>query len=150
MTRAQRHLKILEIIAAQEIETQEDLVEKIKQLGEDITQATISRDIKDLGLMKVLTDKKTYKYIHLESKNKNLSSKFLNLFRESVISVTYSLNNIVIKTLGGSASAAAAMIDKMNVDSILGCIAGDDTILVITKSVESTIEIVEKLNGLLI
>ena len=97
MTRSQRHMKILEIISAFDIETQEEIVERLKAAGYEFTQATISRDIKDMGLVKVLMENKHYKYVYVNSEIKNLSNKLLNVFKEAVLSINYSVNNIVIK-----------------------------------------------------
>jgi len=145
MTRSQRHMKILELISAHDIETQEEIVERLKTAGYNFTQATISRDIKDMGLVKVLTEDKHYKYVYVNSEIKNLSTKLLNVFKEAVISINYSVNNIVIKTLSGSASPAAALVDKLNISSILGCIAGDDTIIIIIDSIANTQEVYTRL-----
>lgn len=145
MTRSQRHMKILEIISAFDIETQEEIVERLKAAGYEFTQATISRDIKDMGLVKVLMENKHYKYVYVNSEIKNLSNKLLNVFKEAVLSINYSVNNIVIKTLSGSASPAAALVDKLNISSILGCIAGDDTIIIVIDSIANTQEVYNKL-----
>ncbi|MGN1100436.1 MAG: arginine repressor [Christensenellales bacterium] len=135
MTRNHRQKKILDIVREKAIETQGDLVNALLNAGFCVTQATVSRDIKELGLIKVQSGN-TYRYSQVSSGESNISDKLKNVFKESVLSITSSLNLIVIKTLSGSASAAAALVDKMEMSAILGCIAGDDTILVIIDKIE--------------
>lgn len=145
IARQGRQLKLLEIIAQQEIETQFELASALEAAGYKVTQATISRDIKELGLIKILTDEKKYKYFYVEGNNQNISAKLISLFKESVISVQGSLNMVVIRTLSGSANTAALLIDKLSMPMILGTVAGDDTILVISRSVEEVDYIVAKI-----
>lgn len=139
MARTARQSKILEIISANAIDTQEELVLRLKAEGYSVTQATISRDIKELGLTKVLSEDGKYRYVQVDGKEQKISGKIVNMFRESVISVLSAGNLIVIKTFAGSANAAAILIDKLAMDEILGCIAGDDTLLVIVSD-ESAVE----------
>ena len=139
MARTARQSKILEIISANAIDTQEELVLRLKLEGYSVTQATISRDIKELGLTKVLSEDGKYRYVQVDGKEQKISGKIVNMFRESVISVLSAGNLIVIKTFAGSANAAAILIDKLAMDEILGCIAGDDTLLVIVSD-ESAVE----------
>lgn len=136
MTRTRRQTKILEVISLNEIETQEDLVKLLKDEGLDVTQATVSRDIKELGLIKVLSSNKKYKYAYMDNGEQKLSTKLLNMLRESVISINTAKNLIVVKTLSGSANTAGMAVDKLNFPEIIGCVAGDDTLLVILKSDE--------------
>lgn len=145
MARQGRQLKLLEIIAQKEIETQVELAAALEEAGYKVTQATVSRDIKELGLIKILTDDKKYKYFYVEGNNQNISSKLISLFKDSVISIQDSLNLIVVKTLSGSANAAALLLDKLSLPMILGTVAGDDTILVISRSVEEVGYIVNKI-----
>lgn len=147
MTKAQRLSKIKEIILKNDIDTQGELALALNSLGFKATQATVSRDIKELGLIKVPTINGKYKYSLATDteETKSISSKILNVFCESVISINYSENIIVVKTLSGSANAAAALIDKLNVPEIFGCIAGDDTIMVVVSSVEKAPEVADKL-----
>ncbi len=147
MTKVQRHTKIKELITKQEIDTQNDLADALIKSGFRVTQATVSRDIKELGLVKILSHDNVYKYA-LPNKiddSINVSAKILNVFCESVLSINYSQNIIVVKTLGGSANAAATLIDRLNLPEIYGCIAGDDTIMVVVSSAEVAPQIVEKL-----
>ena len=132
MARLQRQLKILEIIKQLEIDTQEELVEQLANNGYTVTQATVSRDIKELGLIKVASsNEKKYKYAYVETKEHQVSSKYVNLFKEAVVDMKSAGNMIVIKTITGSANSACAFIDKLGLSSILGSIAGDDTIIMV-------------------
>ncbi|MDK2798689.1 MAG: transcriptional regulator of arginine metabolism [Clostridiales bacterium] len=139
-----RHSKILEIIETNIIETQEELAEKLKENGIDVTQATVSRDIKELRLIKVLAENGKYKYAAINTPDANISGKLRTIFAESVINIDYALNIIVIKTLSGMAQAAAAAIDAMNWSEIVGSIAGDDTIMVVTRSEKNAYVLAEK------
>lgn len=126
-----RHAMILEIIGSKDIETQEELAEELKRHGVRVTQATVSRDIKELRLFKVLSEKGGYKYAAVDRTEQGLSDRFIRMFSESVLSMVGSGNMIVIKTLSASANAAAEAIDSLNWPEILGTLAGDNTILVI-------------------
>lgn len=147
MTKAQRHTRIKELIAKYEIDTQNALADALIKDGFYVTQATVSRDIKELGLVKVISDSNKYKYAQPTKTEEvvNVSTKMLNVFCESVISINYSQNIIVVKTLSGSANAAASLIDRLNMPEIFGCIAGDDTIMVVVSSSDVAPEITEKL-----
>jgi transcriptional regulator of arginine metabolism len=136
-------MKILEIIENNPIATQEELSEKLKKEGFNVTQATVSRDIKELRLIKVPWDD-NYKYAQPENAPAVISEKFVRLFRESITGIDYSENLIVIKTLSGTANAAAAAIDSLNWNEILGTVAGDDTILVIVKNKQQVEEIIKR------
>ncbi len=149
MARTGRQLKLIEIINKNEIETQEALAEALRNEGYLVTQATVSRDIKDLGLIKVMTPNKTYKYAQPASTEQKSSGKMLNLFRECVISIDYAGHLIVIKTVSGGANSAATLVDKLNFSEVMGCVAGDDTILVVIKDQQKIVPIVEKLKSLL-
>lgn len=125
-----RHSKLLEIIDNHEIETQEELASSLKIAGYNVTQATVSRDIKELRLIKVLTKEGRYKYATIKQQETVVSDRFLKLFKDSVLSIEAAGNLIVIKTLVGAASAAAAAIDALDLKDIVGSIAGDDTIFI--------------------
>ena len=146
MSRNVRQSKILELIAKYEIETQDDLGLELKKAGFAVTQATVSRDIKELGLVKAAVGG-AYKYA-ASAESSGVSAKIKNMFRESVISIDGANNLIVIKTLPGSASAAALLVDKLNVSGVMGCIAGDDTVLVILKTADITADTIKKLQKL--
>ncbi len=143
-----RHSKILELIEEREIETQEELASWLKQLGFNVTQATVSRDIKELRLIKVLTREGKYKYATIKNQDAGMSERSLKILRNSFVSLDHANNMIVIKTLVGSANAAAVAIDSLDVKDILGCIAGDDTIFVLVRSEERVPEIIEYFNTL--
>lgn len=149
MTRTRRQSKILEVISSNEIETQDDLVKILKENGLDVTQATVSRDVKELGLIKVLSANKKYKYAYVDNGEQKLSTKLLNMLRESVISIKAVKNLIVIKTLSGSANTAGMAVDKLNFEEIIGCVAGDDTLLIILESDDKAAVVQEKLAELI-
>lgn len=145
--KAKRHLKIREIINKKQIETQEELAEELRKEGFNVTQATVSRDIKELRLIKVLKDQNRYCYAEPE-KASYFSDKFFRMFKESVIGIDSAENLIVIKTLSAAASAAAEAIDNLNWNEILGTIAGDNTILVIARSKAAVKDIVKKFENI--
>lgn len=134
MNKKERQAKILEIISEYEIDTQEELTEYLNKNNIQVTQATVSRDINELNLIKVAGKVKKNKYAQVDVKNLSLSQKIVSLFREIVVSITCVNNLIVVKTLSGNASAAGMVVDKMAMPQVLGSIAGDDTLLIVTKS----------------
>lgn len=138
-----RHIKILEIIKTHEVETQEELAELLKENGFNVTQATVSRDIKELRLIKVLTPDKRYKYAAMQQQEHVLSDRLKNLFKESVVSLDHSGNIVVLKTLTGAANAAASAIDAIESDDIVGTIAGDDTIFLLLREDSNVSEVME-------
>lgn len=143
--KTKRHSKIIELIKANDVETQEELTLMLKDAGFDVTQATISRDIRELKLTKISTSDGKQKYqVYFQGDN-NLSEKFIRVFKEGVLSIDYAQNTIVIKTLAGMAMGVAMALETMNNDEIMGTIAGDDTIFCVTKTEEKAIKIVEKL-----
>lgn len=146
----QRHAKILEIINTKDIETQEELADELKKGGMDVTQATVSRDIKELKLIKVLSEKGTYKYATISQSEGLLSNKLVNVFSNTVINVENVQNFVVVKTLSGSGSAAAEAIDSMSFEGIAGTIAGDNTIFILTMNEEKAQDIVKKLKKMLL
>ena len=131
-----RRVAILDIIAKQDIETQEDLAEALRRHGIRVTQATVSRDIKELRLLKVLTPAGTYKYATADKAENGLSERFVRMLAESVLSVSSANNLVVVKTLSGSANVAAEALDSMHWPEVLGTLAGDNTILLIIRSNE--------------
>ena len=132
--RYSRQNKILELIANNEVETQDKLAQMLRDEGFEVTQATISRDIKELRLIKVLSDHGTYKYATAERAEKNISDRMIRIFSESVVSMTEAENLIVIKTLPASANVAAEAIDGLNWNEIAGTLAGENSIFVALKS----------------
>lgn len=132
MARSSRQSKILEIISMHEVETQDELVAHLRAANFDITQATISRDIKELGLTKILSQETgKYKYALVETGESFVSNKNIIIFKESVISVRTAQNLCVIKTIKGMASAICGLLDKLNLDALMGAVNGDDTIMAI-------------------
>ena len=144
-----RQTAILSIIEQNDIETQEELASRLRQMGIDVTQATVSRDIKELRLLKVLSASGGYKYATADKAEHGLSDRFVRIFKDSVLSINYANNIIVIKTLAGSANVAAEAIDSMRLPQILGTMAGDNTILVIVKTEEEAVGTVESFRDML-
>jgi len=135
--KSQRHAKIIELINEYNVETQEDLTRLLKENGFDTTQATVSRDIKELRLVKVADESGKYKYaVKVVNHDHKLSAKFSRILEESVIRVDVSTSFVVIHTYPAMAQAAASAIDNMNWDEIVGTIAGDDTIFVALRTAD--------------
>ena len=149
MLRAARHAKILELIAEKEIETQEELCDELNQLNYVVTQATISRDIKDLHLFKVSGIEKKYRYAYINKNETEISPKMKNLFRECLVSMKAVQNLIVVKTLAGNGANAGTVFDKLNYSEVLGSVAGDDTLLVVCADSNAANMVVEKVNEFL-
>ena len=139
-----RHAMILQLIDTMEIDTQEMLAEQLLSRGIKVTQATISRDIKELRLIKVLSDHGTYKYATAERAEKNISDRMIRIFAESVVSMTEAENLIVIKTLPASANVAAEAIDSMNWPEIAGTLAGENSIFVAVKTKDQVEKVLER------
>ncbi len=133
MTKKERHKKILELINEFEIDTQEELTSRLNEYGCDVSQATVSRDIKELDLIKSAGREKKVKYLKL-SNNVDIPKKIIDLYKHVTLSISYANNLIVIKTLSGNASSAGMAIDAMHFPQVLGTIAGDDVLLIIAKS----------------
>lgn len=148
--KSKRHAKILELISQNNIDTQEELQERLNQEGFSVTQATVSRDIKELRLIKSLSSDGNYRYTtHSEKDHKmDLSFKFHALFSETVNKVDYAQNLVVVKCYTGMANAACAALDSIHWDGLVGTIAGDDTILLVMRSEEAAKNITEELNKL--
>lgn len=138
-----RHAKILELIENHEIETQEELANSLKSSGFNVTQATVSRDIKELRLIKVLTREGKYKYATIKQQESVVTDRFMKLFKDSVLSIDHAGNMIIIKTLIGAANAAAAAIDAVDLKEVAGTIAGDDTIFLVIRDGYSMDEALE-------
>ena len=146
MLKSARHAKILEIISTKEIETQEELCAELTKLNYIVTQATISRDIKDLHLFKVSGVEKKYRYAYINEGEGEISPKMKSLFRDCVVSVRYAQNMVVVKTLTGNGAKAGTVIDKLNYTEIVGSVAGDDTVLVVCEDTASAATVVDKIN----
>ncbi|MCM8711053.1 arginine repressor [Clostridium sp. SYSU_GA19001] len=144
-----RQAKILEIINEKDIETQEELAEELKNMGMDVTQATVSRDIKELKLTKVLSNSGKYKYASISPVEKFMSDKLVSIFSQTVLSVENIDKFIVVKTMSGSASAAAEAIDSLNFEGIAGTIAGDNTIFILVRTSEQANQLVQKIKKMI-
>ncbi|MCI8474971.1 MAG: arginine repressor [Oscillospiraceae bacterium] len=145
-----RQQEILDIIAAQEIETQEQLLERLKARGISTTQATISRDIKQLHLVKELTAGGIYKYAVSHHKTAaNFAGRLRTIFRESVISFDFAQNIVVIKAMSGLGSAVGAAIDGMEIPDMVGSLSGDDTTILIMRTNDSAAEFCEEVREML-
>ena len=148
--KSQRQAKILEIITNKSIETQEQLLSELQAEGFRGTQATISRDIKELRIVKELTSLGTYRYTISTSDLGNTFSARLNtIFRECVISFDYAQNIIVVRTLPGLASAAGSAIDAMNLNTIVGTLAGDDTVMIVMRDTNAAATLCGEIKSLL-
>lgn len=145
MLRSARHAKILEIISHNEIETQEELCAQLEKQNVVVTQATISRDIRDLHLFKVAGIEKKYRYSYINDGESEISPKMRNLFRDCVLSVRAAQNLVVVKTLTGNGANAGAVVDKLNYEEIVGSVAGDDTLLVVCADNDGANAVVEKI-----
>lgn len=147
--RYSRQNKIIEIINNHEVDTQEKLAAMLREQGFEVTQATISRDIKELQLVKILSSSGKYKYAVSNSRDLPVSDRFVKIFRQTVTSVDYSGNIIIVKTLSGCANAAGEAIDTSNMPHIKGSLAGDNTLLLIADDPENVPEIIEEFNNML-
>ncbi len=144
-----RHSKILEIIDNNSIETQEELARQLKKSGIDVTQATVSRDIKELRLIKVLSENGRYKYAAMKEQNAMLTERLIETFAQTVMSIDHSNNIIVVKTFSGAAHAAAEAIDAFDLKEIVGSVAGDNTIFILVRNIENVHPIMEKFRKLM-
>ena len=144
-----RHAKILDIINEYNIETQDELIARLCESGYDVTQATVSRDIKQLQLVKIATEDGRYKYSLPRRDDLASNAKFKSILKDTAISVQDAENIVVIKTYPGMANAAAAAVDALSGDSMLGCIAGDDTIFIVVKTDEDAINFTENLRSII-
>lgn len=138
--KVKRHNKILEIIECYNIETQEELIAKLRLAGFDVTQATVSRDMRELKLVKQMSDSGSYHYVVTKTNGSN-HNVYNKAIVNSIKSVDYSLNNVVIKTYPGMANAVAAGIDVIHEANILGCVAGDDCIILVTRNESDSMEL---------
>jgi transcriptional regulator of arginine metabolism len=144
-----RHAKILELIEKYQIETQEELAEKLKENGMDVTQATVSRDIKELRLIKVMVDDEHYRYAPITHSETSITNKLLTIFTESFVSCDYANNIVIVKTLPGMAQASASAVDTLKWTEIVGTIAGDDTIMIVCRAEKIAEELVNKLSKMI-
>ena len=147
--KTKRHAKILEIIHQKSVETQEDLLLLLREDGYNVTQATVSRDIKELRLIKALGPDGRDRYSTVRLENENISSKFHSLFADTVLHIDYAGNLVVVKCLSGMAQAACAAMDSMHWDQVVGTLGGEDTFICITKNEEQAVSLTGELKKLL-
>ena len=147
--KTKRHAKILEVISSNVVDTQEELLVYLKKAGFDVTQATVSRDIKELRLIKALGSDGRYRYSTVRQEADNISSKFHSLFADAVVSVDFAGNIVVVKCLSGMAQAACAAMDSLHWDYVVGTLAGEDTFICITKDENRAVGLVTDLKKLL-
>lgn len=148
--KSQRQSKILEIISTCNIETQEQLLAALQEEGFRGTQATISRDIKELRIVKELTSLGNYRYtVSPNDLVGSFSSRLNTIFRESVVSLDYAQNIIVVRTLPGLASAAASALDAMNMSAVVGTLAGDDTVMIVMRDNHAAAAFCGEIKGLI-
>ena len=145
----QRHAKIIDLISRYEIETQEELADRLKALGFKVTQATISRDIRELKLTKIAVSGGRQKYALMYDDFDGLNEKYMRVLRDGFVSMDMAQNILVVKTVAGMAMAVAAALDKMQWPEIAGCIAGDDTIMCAVRSVDETIQVMGKIRKII-
>ena len=148
--KTRRHAKILELIKAQDIDTQEELLRNLRACGFDVTQATVSRDIKELMLIKVPTSDGHYRYALSPEQNMLMSkNRMARLFQDSIVRVDSAYNQIIVHTLPGSANPIAAAIDHARWENVIGTLAGDDTVLLIVKDTETVPKLVKLIVSLM-
>lgn len=141
----ERHSKIVELINKYEIETQEELAALLNKEGYNVTQATVSRDIRELKLTKMPVEGGKQKYVVIQNKEGWMSDKYIRVLRDGYVSMDMAQNILVIKTVSGMAMAVAAALDAMQWNEVVGCIAGDDTIMCAVRSADDTLILMEKI-----
>ena len=144
-----RHFMIMDLIGKMRIETQEELCEQLRHQGFNVTQATVSRDIKEMGLIKIPDESGYYYSLPGSQEVKTSPGKVRQVFRAMVMHIDFSDNIVVIKTTPGAAQSAALLVDHAHFPEVIGCVAGDDTIFVVVKPKEATESIAEKLRVIL-
>lgn len=144
-----RHAKILELIQKNDIETQEELSAQLEKEGYHVTQATVSRDIRELKLTKVSLNNGRQKYVALNETSEDMTAKYTRVFREGFVSMDMAQNILIVKTVSGMAMAVAAALDHMDCNEIVGSIAGDDTIMCAVRTVDDTITLMGRLRKIL-
>ena len=146
--KSERQNAILEAISKNVVETQEDLLNILKAAGHDVTQATISRDIRELKLTKIAIEDGRQKYTVMHGGSTDVSEKYIRVLHDALISVDTAQNILVIKTVAGMAMAVAAAVDSLHLDGVVGCIAGDDTVFCAIRTVEGTFKVADRINKL--
>ena len=144
-----RHQKIKELVEQYQIETQEELADKLTDAGYAVTQATVSRDIRELKLSKIPLGDGRQMYTILEHNDQYLGDKYIRVLKDGYVSMDMAQNILVMKTVSGMAMAVAASVDAMKMPEIVGCIAGDDTIMIAVRTVEDTILVMDKIKKMI-
>ena len=144
-----RQEKMLELISKYEIDTQDELIERLRESGFEVTQATVSRDIRELKISKMTTGKGTYRYVLPKQTSSTSNMKFNSALIDALISIDYACNIVVLKTHAGLANAVAVGLDSMHLDNILGCVAGDDTILLVSRSEDAASQIADRFRDMI-
>ncbi len=140
-----RHEKIIDLITQYEVETQEELVDRLRADGYEVTQATVSRDIRELKLSKIPNGKGRQKYVSFREEETHLGDKYARVLKEGYVSMELAQNLLVLKTVSGMAMAVAAAVDAMKIEEIVGCIAGDNTVMMAMRSVQDARIVMEKI-----
>ena len=140
-----RHAKIIDLISRNDVETQEELADLLNGEGFRVTQATVSRDIRELKLTKISRNDGRQKYAVMQASRENMNEKYLRILKDGFLSMDMAQNILVVKTVSGMAMAVAASIDAMQWPEVAGCIAGDDTIMCANRSVDDTLLVMEKI-----
>lgn len=144
-----RHSKILKIIEDNVVETQEDLADFLKSEGIIVTQATVSRDIREMKLIKVMTKDGRYKYASYDVNSQTLDDRIVSVFREAVLTIDYASNIVCLHTITGMAQAAGVAIDSLKLGDVLGTVAGDDTLFILVRDEKTSVELVKKFKNIL-
>ena len=145
-----RQEKMLELISKYEIDTQDELIERLRESGFEVTQATVSRDIRELKIAKMTTGNGTYRYVLPKQQSESAAGmRFSNTLIDSIVSVDHACNLVVLKTYSGLAQAVAVGIDGMNMHQVLGCVAGDDTIMIVSRDEECATVIADRIRMLM-
>lgn len=144
-----RHEKIVELINRYEIDTQEELADRLCEAGYQVTQATVSRDIRELKLSKVPVGKGRQKYVAFTQEETHLGDKYIRVLREGYLSMDPAQNLLVMKTVPGMAMAVAAAVDALKMEEIVGCIAGDNTIMMAMRSEEAALAVMDKIERMI-
>ena len=144
-----RHEKIVELIGQYEIETQEELADRLREEGYQVTQATVSRDIRELKLSKISGGNGRQKDIAFTREEVHLGDKFIRVLREGYVSMDLAQNLLIMKTVSGMAMAVAAAVDALKLDEIVGCIAGDNTIMMAMRSENEAAQVMDKLRRMI-
>lgn len=145
-----RQSKIVELVSKYDIETQEDLADRLTKLGFKVTQATVSRDIRELKLTKMTVEDGRQKYVVVQGSDGQMSDKYLRVLRDGFVSVDRAENILVVKTVAGMAMAVAAALDAMQWNEIVGCIAGDDTIMAAIRTKDDALTVMNKIRRLIV